>query len=170
MKNSWTLRKLFKSILLTNFYHKYMWVLDPFVKLFGLNKSCMCSITQSTNLYNVSSIMLLSATTSYNNVVSISYAHTRPISGSKQRIKAIKTTSLTFKNQCSINHKPSLFTLRKWMSLETWRRMDSCRVGRQGRARRQRTWMNGFCNDLSWFARSFVGQQQEKKGQKNIFL
>ena len=136
MKHSWTLRKLFKSILLTNFYDKYMWVLDPVVKLFSLNKSCMYSITQLINLYNLPSIMLLSATTSYNNVVFISYAHTRPISCSKQRIKAIKTTSLTFKNQFSINHKPSLFTLRKWMSLETWRRMDSWRVGQQGRTRR----------------------------------
>ena len=168
MKHSWTHRKLFKSILLTNFYHKYMWVLDPAVKLFSLNKSCMYSITQLINLYNLSSIRL-SATTSYNNVVSISYALTPPISRSKQSIKALKTTSLTFKNQFSINHKP-FFTLRKWMSLETWRRMDSWRVGRQGRTRRQRTWMNGFCNDLSWFARGFVGQQQEKKGQKNIFL
>ena len=161
MKHSWTLRKLFKSfysILLTNFYDKYMWVLDPVVKLFSLiNKSCMYSITQLINLYNLSSIMLLSATTSYNNVVSISYAHTRPISRSKQRIKAIKTTSLTFKNQLSINQKPSLFTLREWMSLETWPRMDSWRVGRQGRTRRQRTWMNGFCSNLSGFARSFVG-------------
>ena len=170
MNHSWTLWKLFKSILLTNFYDKYMWVLDPVVKLFSVNKSCMYSITQLINLYNLSSVILLIATTSYNNVVSISYAHTLPISCSKQRIKAIKTTSLTFKNQFSINHKPWLFTCSKWMSLETWRRMDSWRVGRQGRTRRQRTWMNGFCNDLSWFARSFVGQQQEKKGQKNIFL
>ena len=157
MKHSWTLRKLFKSILLTNFYDKYMWVLDPVVNLFSLNKSCMYSITQLINLYNLPSIMLLSATTSYNNVVFISYAHTRPISCSKQRIKAIKTTSLTFKNQFSINHIPGLFTLRKWMSLETWPRMDSWRVGQQGRTRGQRTWMNGFCNGLSWFARSFVG-------------
>ena len=157
MKHSWTLRKLFKSILLTNFYDKYMWVLDPVVNLFSLNKSCIYSITQLINLYNLSSIILLSATTSYNNVVSISSALTRPISCSKQRIKAIKRTSLTFKNQFSINQKPCLFTLRKWMSLETWPRMDSWRVGRQGRTRRQRTRMNGFCNDLSWFARSFVG-------------
>ena len=157
MKHSWTLRKLFKTILLTNFYDKYMWVLDPVVNLFSLNTSCMYSITQLINLYNLSSIMLLSATTSYNNVVFISYAHTRPISCSKQRIKAIKTTSLTFKNQFSINHIPCLFTLRKWMSLETWPRMDSWRVGQQGRTRRQGTWMNSFCNDLSWFARSFVG-------------
>ena len=143
--------------LLKNFYDKYMWFLHP-VKLFSLNKSCMYSITQLINLYNLSSVILLIATTSYNNVVSISYAHTLPISCSKQRIKAIKTTSLTFKNQFSINHKPWLFfTRRKWMSLETWPRMDSWRVGRQGRTRRQRTWMNGFCNDLSWFARSFVG-------------
>ena len=157
MKHSWTHRKLFKSILLTNFYHKYMWVLDPVIKLFSLNKSCMYSITQLINLYNLSSIMLLSATTFYNNVVSISYAHTRSISCSKQRIKAIKTISLTLKNQFSFNHKPILYTLRNWMPLETWPRMDSGRVGRQGRTRRQRTWMNGFCNDLSWFARSFVG-------------
>ena len=157
MKHSWTLPKLFKSILLTNFYDKYMWVLDPVIKLLSLNKSSMYSITQLINLYNLSSITLLIATTSYNNVVFISYAHTRPISCSKQRIKAIKTTSLTFKNQFSINHIPGLFTLRKWMSLETWPRMDSWRVGQQGRTRGQRTWMNGFCNGLSWFARSFVG-------------
>ena len=157
MKHSWTNRKLFKSILLTNFYHKYMWVLDPVVKLFGLNKSCMCSIIQLINLYNLFSIIWLIATTSYNNVVSISYAHTLPISRSKQRIKAIIRTSPTFKNQFSTNQKPWLFTLRKWMSLETWPRMDSWGVGRQGRTRRQRAWMNGFCSDLSWFARSFVG-------------
>ena len=158
MKHSWTNRKLFKSILLTNFYHKYMWVLDPVVKLFGLNKSCMCSIIQLINLYNVSSIMLLSATTSYNNVVSISYAHTRPISCSKQRIKAIKRTSLTFKNHFSINQKHSLFTLRKWMSLEKWPGTDSWRVGRQGRTPlSQRTWINGFCNVLPWFTRYLVG-------------
>ena len=158
MKHSWTLWKLFKSILLTNFYDKYMWVLDPVVKLLSLNKSCMYSITQLINLYNLSSIMLLSATTSYNNVVFISYAHTRPISCSKQRIKAIKSTSLTFKNQFSINHKPWLFTLRKWMSLEKWPRTDSWRVGRQGRTPlSQRTWINGFCNVLSWFTRYLVG-------------
>ena len=158
MKHSWTLRKLFKTILLTNFYDKYMWVLDPVVNLFSLNKSCMYSITQLINLYNLSSIMLLSATTSYNNVVFISYAHTRSISRSKQRIKAIKRTSLTFKNQFSINHKPWLFTLRKWMSLEKWPRTDSWRVGRQGRTPlSQRTWINGFCNVLSWFTRYLVG-------------
>ena len=158
MKHSWTLRKLFKTILLTNFYDKYMWVLDPVVNLLSLNKSCMYSITQLINLYNLSSIMLLSATTSYNNVVFISYAHTRPISCSKQRIKAIKSTALTFKNQLSINHKPWLFTLRKWMSLEKWPRMDSWRVGRQGRTPlSQCTWINGFCNVLSWFTRYLVG-------------
>ena len=158
MKHSWTHRKLFKSILLTNFYHKYMWVLDPAVKLFSLNKSCMYSITQLINLYNLSSVILLIATTSYNNVVSISYAHTLPISFSKQRIKAIKTTSLTFKNHFSINHKPLLFTFRKWMSLEKWPRMDSWRVGRQGRTPlSQHTWMNGFCNVLPWFTRYLVG-------------
>ena len=89
MKHSWTLWKLFKSILLTNFYDKYMWVLDPVVNLFSLNTSCMYSITQLINFYNLSSIMLLSATTSYNNVVFISYAHTlvpspAPSRGSKQ--------------------------------------------------------------------------------------
>ena len=158
MKHSWTLWKLFKSILLTNFYDKYMWVLDPVVKLLSLNKSCMYSITQLINLYNLSSITLLIATTSYNNVVFISYAHTRPISCSKQRIKAIKTTSLTFKNQFSINHIPGLFTLRKWMSLEKWRRTDSWRVGRQGRTPlSQRTWINGFCNVLPLFTRYLVG-------------
>ena len=158
MKHSWTNRKLFKSILLTNFYDKYMWVLDPVVKLFGSNISCMYSITQLINLYNLSSIILLIATTSYNNIVSISCAHTLPISRSKQRIKAIKRTSLTFKNQFSINHKPWLFTLRKWMSLEKWPRTDSWRVGRQGRTPlSQRTWINGFCNVLSWFTRYLVG-------------
>ena len=58
MKHSWTLPKLFKSILLTNFCDKYMWVLDAVVKLFSLNKSCMYSITQLIHLYNISSIML----------------------------------------------------------------------------------------------------------------
>ena len=158
MKHSWTLWKLFKSILLTNFYDKYMWVLDPVVKLFSLNISCMYSITQLINLYNLSSIRLLSATTFYNNVVSICYALTRPISCSKQRIKAIKSTALTFKNQFSINHKPWLFTLRKWMSLEKWPRTDSWRVGRQGRTPlSQRAWINGFCNVLPWFTRYLVG-------------
>ena len=150
--------KAVEIYLLTNFYDKYMWVLDPVVNLFGLNTSCMYSITQLINFYNLSSIMLLSATTSYNNVVFISYAHTRPISCSKQRIKAIKRTSLTFKNQFSINHKPWLFTLRKWMSLEKWPRTDSWRVGRQGRTPlSQRTWINGFCNVLPLFTRYLVG-------------
>ena len=159
MKHSWTLWELFKSILLTNFYDKYMWVLDPVVNyLFSFNKSCMYSITKLINLYNLSSIRLLSATTFYNNVVSICYAHTRPISRSKQGIKAIKRTSLTFKNQFSINHKPWLFTLRKWMSPEKWPRTDSWRVGWQGRTPlSQRTWINGFCNVLSWFTRYLVG-------------
>ena len=53
MKHSWTNRKLFKSSLLTNFYDKYMWALDPVVNLFSLNKSCMCSITQLINLYMI---------------------------------------------------------------------------------------------------------------------
>ena len=158
MKHSWTNRKLFKSILLTNFYDKYMWVLDPVVKLLSLNKSCMYSITQLINLYNLSSIILLIATTSYNNIVSISCAHTLPISRSKQRIKAIKRTSLTFKNQFSINHKPWLFTLRKGMSLEKWPRTDSWRVGRQGGTPlSQRAWINDFCNALPWFTRYLVG-------------